>query len=105
MSALRSFTRQATRPVLTVTALVTTPFLVIATLGIIGSFSPDRPDPQEFDPAFMILVMLLLVLGVAVAAFSATALIAFVWYLFRQAWRKRELRLIGKRFGWTPQTK
>jgi hypothetical protein len=105
MSTLRTFAKQATRPVLTATALVTLPFLVFAALGIITSFSPNRPDPQEFGPAVMIPLMLLFVLCIAVATFGFTAIVAFVWYLLREAWRRRELRRIGKRFGWTPQTR
>ena len=105
MSTLRSFAKEATRPVLAVTALVTSPFLVFAALGIITSFSPNRPDPQEFGPAAMIPLMLLFVLCIAVVTFGFTAIVAIIWYLLRQAWRRRELRLIGKRFGWTPQTK
>jgi hypothetical protein len=100
MSTLGPFAKEAIRPVLTVTALVTAPALAFGVFGAISSFLPNRSDPDEFGPAFIIPIMLVFVLCVAVATFSVTAIVAFVWYLLRQAWRKREQRLIGERFGW-----
>jgi Ca2+/Na+ antiporter len=107
MSTLQSFARKAARPVLTVTAISTAPAFLFFILSIIAWLFPHTTqpgnDPQEFDPASMIVAMLCFVFFSALGSFAIAAAVALMWHLLEQAWKKRELRRIGKRFGWPPQ--
>jgi hypothetical protein len=65
--------------------------------ALVIALSIFLPDPDnEFGPSFMIPFMLVLVLCVGVLTLGFTSIVAFIWYLIRQAWRSH---LVGKRSG------
>jgi hypothetical protein len=101
MSTLKSFTMKARRPVLIATAIGTVPSLLFLVWGIIAVCT----HTQDFGLGEVIVYTLIFAFSWAITIFIIATIIAFAWYLLRQTWRKRELRRIGKRFGWTPQAK
>jgi len=108
MSSFRSFVKSAVRPVLLITGAVTaTPVALIFCAAIVQLFdSPTRPDAnrivlEDDGPGIEGLVIFLLLL--ALATFIVASMAALTWHFITRAWRQRELRRLGERFGWTPK--
>ena len=74
------------------------PPLLLFVSGIIASFA----HTADYDPREVIVYSLMFTIAYTVVTFIIASTIAFAWYLIRETWRKRELRRIGQRFGWTP---
>jgi hypothetical protein len=80
------------------------PALLIIVLGITSSFFPAAANPLDPDPDLGITIPLTFALILAVGTFLVASIFAITGHIVRESWRKRELRRIGERFGWNPQT-